>query len=132
MVNQEGTTIFLTTHYMDEADLHSYQVAIIDNGKIITSGTPAYLKNSLGEDILYLETTDNERAESILKAIDGIKNVQFEECRIILLSGADGTHLLPRVIQTLQEQRISVNAVNLKKPNMDDVFMHYTGRELRK
>lgn len=130
-VNAEGTSIFLTTHYMDEADELSDQIAIIDNGKIITSGTPDNLKNSLGEDIIYIETSANLAAEKILLTIPGVKKVQSSESRIVLLSGTDGTHLLPRIIETLTGHEISVQAVNLKKPNMDDVFIHYTGRELR-
>ena len=54
-VNKEGTTIFLTTHYMDEADLLSDQISIMDNGKIVISGTSWQLKNTLGQDIIYLE-----------------------------------------------------------------------------
>ncbi|HPY60510.1 MAG TPA: ATP-binding cassette domain-containing protein [Methanospirillum sp.] len=130
-VNAEGTTIFLTTHYMDEADELSDQIAIIDHGKIIATGTPASLKNSLGEDIIYLETTDNPAAIKVLMTIPGVKKVQSSGSRITLLSGTDGTHLLPRIIETLTGHSISVQAVNLKKPNMDDVFIHYTGRELR-
>lgn len=130
-VNAEGTTIFLTTHYMDEADELSDQIAIIDHGKIIITGTPGELKNSLGEDILYLETSDNKASESILSSIQGVKNIQCTDCRIVLLSGTDGAHLLPQVIRTLSENNIQVLSVNLKKPTMDDVFMHFTGRELR-
>ena len=130
-VNAEGTSIFLTTHYMDEADELSNQIAIIDHGRIITTGTPGDLKNGLGEDILYLETSDNKASEQILSPIPGIKNIQCADCRIVLLSGIDGAHLLPKVIKTLSDNNISVKSVNLKKPSMDDVFMHYTGRELR-
>lgn len=130
-VNNEGTTIFLTTHYMDEADELSDRIAILDNGTIIASGTPTELKNNLGEDILYLETSDNRAAEQIIRTIPGVKGLQCTDCRILLLSGTDGTHLLPSVIRILEEHAISVLSVNLKKPSMDDVFMHYTGRELR-
>jgi len=130
-VNAEGTTIFLTTHYMDEADEFSDQIAIIDHGKIIATGTPENLKNSLGEDILYLETSDNRAAEQILMRIPGVKEIKCTDRRMSLLSGTDGTHLLPHVISMLAGNNISVHSVNLKKPTLDDVFMHYTGKELR-
>ena len=130
-VNAEGTTIFLTTHYMDEADEFSDQIAIIDHGKIIATGTPENLKNSLGEDILYLETSDNRAAEQILMRIPGVKEIKCTDRRMSLLSGTDGTHLLPHVISMLAGNTISVHSVNLKKPTLDDVFMHYTGKELR-
>ena len=130
-VNNDGTTIFLTTHYMDEADSLSDQIAIIDNGIIIAQGTPSELKNSLGEDVIYLETSDNKTSEAILRRIPDIRNVQCGECRIVLLYAADGTHLLPIIFRILAEENISVISVNLKKPSMDDVFMRYTGKELR-
>jgi len=66
-VNNEGTTIFLTTHYMDEADHLSDRISIIDRGKIVISGTSWELKNTLGRDIIYLETNDNEAAIRRLK-----------------------------------------------------------------
>ena len=59
-VNDSGTTIFLTTHYMDEADLVSNWIDIVDHGKIIASGNPTKLKNALGNDMIYLETSDND------------------------------------------------------------------------
>ncbi|MDD3407892.1 MAG: ATP-binding cassette domain-containing protein, partial [Methanomicrobium sp.] len=71
-VNREGTTIFLTTHYMDETDRLSDRIAIIDKGKIIASGTPDELKESLGEDIIYLETKDNDKALEILRNFHGV------------------------------------------------------------
>ena len=58
-INQQDTTIFLTTHYMDEADQLSDRISIIDHGKIIVAGKPWELKNVLGEDLIYLETSDN-------------------------------------------------------------------------
>lgn len=130
-VNDEGTTIFLTTHYMDEADTLSDEIAIIDHGRIIANGTPADLKNSLGEDIIYLETSDNRSSEHLLQKMPGIHSIQCTDCHIMVLSGSDGTRLLPLVIRSLEDENIEVLSVNLKKPSMDDVFMHYTGRALR-
>jgi ABC-2 type transport system ATP-binding protein len=130
-VNREGTTIFLTTHYMDEADILSDRIAIIDNGKIIITGTPEELKNSLGEDIIYLETSDNKKAAEILKEHKGIKNAVLKDTLITLMAESDGTKLLPGILHLLEENNIESLSVNLKKPSMDDVFLHYTGRELR-
>lgn len=130
-VNDSGTTIFLTTHYMDEADLVSDWIDIIDHGKIITSGTPAKLKNDLGQDMIYLETTDNEAAAVMLKALKVIKEVKKTSKGLVITITADGSHCLPVIMGKLKDLGLNITTVNLKKPTLDDVFVHYTGRELR-
>ncbi|WOF17013.1 ATP-binding cassette domain-containing protein [Methanoplanus sp. FWC-SCC4] len=130
-VNKQGTTIFLTTHYMDEADTLSDRIGIIDHGKIIAMGTPESLKNGLGEDVIYITTSDNEKAILSIKGFPGIKESKKKDREIFVIAKEDGTKLLPHLIHRLEEENIDVLSVNLKKPSMDDVFMHYTGRELR-
>lgn len=130
-VNEEGTTIFLTTHYMDEADVLSDRISIIDHGRIIASGSPAELKNSLGEDIICLDSADRERTMAAVKKYDGIKTVTDSEEGLMIMTERDGTHMLPELMAGLNAEGIRISAVNLKKPSMDDVFMHYTGKELR-
>ncbi|HWQ62889.1 MAG TPA: ATP-binding cassette domain-containing protein [Methanospirillum sp.] len=130
-VNNEGTTVFMTTHYMDEADLLSDQIALIDHGKIVIQGTPAELKQSLGNDIVYLETSDNTRATEILRNLSGVRKISCYEGKLLITSEYDGTRLLPEIIREVNEGQIDVCAVNLKKPSMDDVFLHYTGTEMR-
>jgi ABC-2 type transport system ATP-binding protein len=131
MVNQEGTTIFMTTHYMDEADVLSDSIALIDHGTIITRGTPDELKSGLGNDIIYLETSDNTAASARIRDIPGITGIQPCDGRILVFSGNHGAEILPSIIRAVDEQGIMVRSVSLKKPSMDDVFMHYTGTELR-
>ncbi len=109
-VNEAGTTIFMTTHYMEEADMLSDRISIIDHGRIVVSGTPDELKNTLGEDVVYLETDDDERVREVLLGVEDVRSVTRSRVR-----GAG----------------IGIVSVNLKKPTMDDVFVHYTGRELR-
>src|SRR5512137_1181121 len=75
-VNDSGTTIFLTTHYMDEADLVSNWIDIVDHGKIIASGEPAALKNALGNDMIYLDTSDNRATEEMLRILKAVKSVK--------------------------------------------------------
>ena len=130
-VNNEGTTIFLTTHYMDEADLLSDRISIIDHGRIIASGTPAELKNSLGEDIICLEAPDRDIAKKTIAGFDGIKRITDTAEGLVIMTDKDGAHVLPEIISGLNNKGIRVSSVNLKKPSMDDVFMHYTGNELR-
>jgi ABC-2 type transport system ATP-binding protein len=130
-VNDEGTTIFLTTHYMDEADHLSDRISIIDQGKIIISGTSWELKNTLGQDIIYLETNDNETAIRLLRNIPSVRDVKTKKKAFVLMVNDDGTKVLPVVIDTLRNAGIDISTINLKKPSMDDVFVFYTGKDLR-
>lgn len=130
-INREGTTIFLTTHYMDEADQLSDRISIIDHGKIVVTGSPWELKNALGQDLIYLETSDNWSASDLLKKLESVKGVREKSKGIVIMVNVDGTHLLPEIMDKLRNGGIKIRAVNLKKPSMDDVFVHYTGRELR-
>jgi len=130
-VNEEGTTIFLTTHYMDEADNLSDRISIIDNGKIIATGKPWELKNALGQDIIYLETTDNPSAKSLLEGAGPVTGIARKGRGLVLTINEDGTRILPLIIEQLRSSGIGVSTVNLKKPSMDDVFVHYTGKEIR-
>jgi ABC-2 type transport system ATP-binding protein len=130
-VNNEGTTIFLTTHYMDEADQLSDRISIIDHGKIVISGTSWELKNTLGRDLIYLETNDNDAAIRLLKDLSPIRDIKIKSRGFVLLVNEDGTKVLPSVIDTLRNKGIEIGTINLKKPTMDDVFVFYTGKELR-
>jgi ABC-2 type transport system ATP-binding protein len=130
-VNSEGTTIFLTTHYMDEADRLSDRISIIDHGKIIISGTSYGLKNTLGRDLIYLETSDNESAIRILQGLPSVRDIKSKTKGFVLMVTEDGTKVLPVIIDALRGRGIELSTINLKKPSMDDVFVFYTGKELR-
>ncbi len=130
-VNESGTTIFLTTHYMDEADLVSDWINIIDHGKIIAAGTSLELKNTLGRDMIYLETSDDEAALMLLRTMEMVKEANRSTRGLAVTITTDGAHCLPIIIAMLRDEGIGVISVNLKKPTLDDVFVHYTGRELR-
>jgi len=131
MVNDSGTTIFLTTHYMDEADLVSNWIEIVDFGKIIASGTPIKLKDALGRDVIYLQTDNDDAATSIIKALKAVLNIKATSQGLVVTINADGTRCLPIVMSRLRESGIEIKSVNLKKPTLDDVFVHYTGRDIR-
>lgn len=129
-VNRAGTTIFLTTHYMDEADHLSDRISLVDGGRIVLQGRPIELKNALGRDLIYLETAEKERAAAVLAAMPAVKEVREKAKGVLLMTAADGTRLLPGVMAAMAEEGIRVTAVNMKKPSMDDVFVHFTGRAL--
>lgn len=130
-IKREGTTIFLTTHYMEEADQLSDRISIIDHGKIIVTGTADELKNKLGKDLIYLETSDNKVAADILRSIKSVKTVTEDTKSLRVMIGEDVTHVLPQIIEQMRRAGIEITTVNIKKPSMDDVFVHYTGHDLR-
>lgn len=130
-IKREGTTIFLTTHYMEEADQLSDRISIIDHGKIIVTGTADELKNKLGKDLIYLETSDNKVAADILRSIKSVKTVTEDTKSLRVIIGEDVTHVLPQIIEKIRNEGLEITTVNIKKPSMDDVFVHYTGHDLR-
>jgi ABC-2 type transport system ATP-binding protein len=130
-IKSSGTTIFLTTHYMEEADQLSDRISIIDHGKIIVTGTSDELKNKLGKDLIYLETSDNKVAADILRAIQSVKTVTEDTKSLRVMIGEDVTHVLPQIIEQIRQAGLEITTVNIKKPSMDDVFVHYTGHDLR-
>lgn len=130
-VNESGTTIFLTTHYMDEADGVSDWIDILDRGKIIASGEPARLKDALGRDMIYLDTSDNAKAERLLSGLKAVRSVKSGTAGIAVTINSDGTRCLPHIMSLLVSQGLDIVSVNLKKPTLDDVFVHYTGRDIR-
>ncbi len=130
-IKNEGTTIFLTTHYMEEADQLSDRISIIDYGKIIAVGTATELKNQLGKDIIHMETNDNKAAANVLRSLESVKGVKEDPEFLRVMIGVDATHVLPKIMDMMRQNEIEIEAVNIKKPSMDDVFVHYTGHGLR-
>ena len=130
-VNQEGVTIFLTTHYMDEADRLSDVIYIIDKGKIIASGTSEGLKNSIGKDMIYLETDNDKKATKILKEMKEINDVRNSSKGLVVSLKSEGTKFMPKLFDKIRNEGIEIKSINLKKPSLDDVFIQYTGRGLR-
>jgi len=122
---REGTTIFLTTHYMDEA-AKADRIAIIDYGKIIALDTPARLKASVGKDIITVSTDDNEAAFREIES--RYRTTARRTADSISFEVTGGEKFVPRVIRELGQKILSVN---LRRPTLDDVFLKLTGREIR-
>ena len=130
-INEEGTTIFLTTHYMDEADALSDRIEIIDYGRIIARGTSESLKDTLGKDMIYLNSADDSRAETVARAMADVTQVNKTSKGLELILSADGGNVMPAVLRAMAREGIEIVSVRMKKPSLDDVFVHYTGREMR-
>jgi len=121
---EEGVTIFLTTHYMDEAE-YAERIAIIDHGSVIAIDTPDALKASVGTDTVALETADDEAALTSLKRA-GYK-VERTEAGLTAFVADQEAAVGPIVMAA----RVPVRTVRAHRPTLDDVFLHFTGREIR-
>lgn len=125
-------TIFLTTHYMEEADQLCDRIGIIDNGKIQVIDTPENMKNAMGNEIISL-TFENENSEdflSQLSQIDLIKKINKDNNKFTLFVSS-GTEVIPKIFQISSALGIKITSISLTRPTLDDVFISYTGREIR-
>ncbi|HET6371061.1 MAG TPA: ABC transporter ATP-binding protein, partial [Nitrospiria bacterium] len=125
-------TIFLTTHYMDEADILCDRIAIVDYGKIIILDTPANLKRSLpsGDVVELLLDEGVEAPLEALKVLPYVRTAVTEQQHLRL--GVDnGAEAIPRLIGWFQEKGIRVASITLHQQSLEDVFIHYTGRSIR-
>jgi ABC-2 type transport system ATP-binding protein len=122
---EKGVTVFMTTHYMDEAEVCN-RIAIIDNGKIIASGSPDELKKGIGGDVVYLKTTDN--AESIRLLSERFSLTPTVEKEYIFIPVSRGDAWIPELIRALGERVLSVR---LQRPTLNDVFLKLTGKAIR-
>jgi ABC-2 type transport system ATP-binding protein len=123
-------TIVLTTHYMEEADKLSDRIAIMDYGKIVALDTSAKLKGTLEGDVITVKTKDAERLSSILAEKITIQKTHIIDDKIEF-TVRDGKVLLPRIVEVAAQNNIYVDSVSLREPNLEDVFLHYTGRAIR-
>jgi len=127
---KEGITIILTTHYMDEADNVCNKIAIIDRGKIIAIDTPQNLKNGLGGDVVSIKCGASAACAEKLSKISWVKSTLLHD-GFIDVSVEKGEEKIPKIIQMMQKEGIAIESVSLRKPSLDDVFLHYTGRTIR-
>ncbi len=126
-----GTTVFLTTHYLEEADALCDRVLIIDNGRIIASGAPEELKRQISGDVVTLSVTgDMAVAEQKLAAEPGVRDIAVDG-RAIRLSVEQGEEALPGLLRVLDGAGLSLTSIQLARPTLDDVFLTLTGRSLR-
>jgi ABC-2 type transport system ATP-binding protein len=122
---REDITIFLTTHYMDEAE-HCDRIAIIDHGKIIVTDTPEALKASVGKDRVQIQTEDDPAAIAALRDRFGIEAGMHDDA--VTFPVDEGERFVPRLFAELG---VPIRSVSVARPTLDDVFMSYTGRTIR-
>jgi ABC-2 type transport system ATP-binding protein len=131
-LNKESdVTIILTTHYMEEADFLCERVAIMDKGKFVAQDSPLKLKDILGGDVVSLEIEGEMDALSIqMENLDWIKTLAKHDHHLSLTM-EKGERRIPELISLATENGATVTCVNLRKPSLEDVFLHYTGRTIR-
>ncbi len=133
---EEGMTIFVTTHYMEEADALCDQVAIIDHGRIMALDTPGALKARIGGDLVTVRFAgDVGKVDVLLDVIRGLPRVREVN------AGEDGIHrivveqhgdqLVPEIVRVADEHGVEVQSIRLKRPTLDDVYLHFTGHAMR-
>ena len=122
---QTGLTIFMTTHYMEEAEWCD-RIAVIDRGTIVALGTPDELKSQVGGDVVVLQTSDNATAATQIAAAHGLTAVRDGD--VLRIEVPDGAAFVPSLITSVS---VPVVSVAVRRPSLDDVFLKLTGRAIR-
>lgn len=135
-LNEQGTTVFLTTHYLEEADSLCNRVAIVDHGTVIVCDSPAVLKYELAGDIIILgmsDLNDGEKAVQLLANHNAIKEMKIIDAMVyVYLKRESGREkLLPEIMKLLTQNNLSIASVQFSRPTLDDVFLKLTGRTMR-
>jgi ABC-2 type transport system ATP-binding protein len=130
-MHERGTTVFLTTHYLDEADVLCDRVAIIDHGRIVALGTPEELKRAIAGDVVTFSIAgDQQRALDLVKDQEFVREARLEE-GFVQLYVDRGEVAMPAILRLLDTQGLRLTSVELHRPSLDDVFLRQTGRSLR-
>jgi ABC-2 type transport system ATP-binding protein len=132
LAQQESLTILLTTHYLEEADRLAERVAIMSQGKIVVEGTPEELKANLRGELVTVEVGDTngsiEDAAEIVRSLDGATEVGVDG-RLVRARVPNGAQAIPAILSTLDGRGFRVESVTTARPSLDDVYLHYTGRD---
>ena len=128
-----GMSIFLTTHYMEEADKLCDNISIIDHGKIKVTGSPKSLKSSLGNEVVLFEIDSEIKLDNLvfeIRKILTVKEISTDGLAVTVFT-TSGDQLIPQIFQHASNLGVKIETISLTKPTLDDVFLSYTGRELR-
>ncbi|MBS7646122.1 MAG: ATP-binding cassette domain-containing protein [Candidatus Bathyarchaeia archaeon] len=125
-----GMTLFMTTHYLEEADALCDRVAIIDHGEIIVTGSPSELKDSLGGDIITISIREDMDVSEIIRSVEHVKEVRSEDGAYRVKAEA-GEVAAPLIIEALRRKGYTVTKLSLTEPTLNEVYLEYTGRAIR-
>jgi ABC-2 type transport system ATP-binding protein len=130
LAREESLTILLTTHYLEEADELADRLAIVSRGQVVVEGTPRELKATLRGDAVHLELADGRAGDArrVLERL-GATPEQGGDGRTLVSRVENGNRALPGILSALEQEGIGVESVGVSRPTLDDVYLHYTGRE---
>jgi len=123
----DGTTLLLTTQYLEEADVLAERLAVIDRGLVIAEGTPGELKARLGSTVLEVGFDDDESARAAVAVIGAVAPGGDLHGRVLHITVDDGPKVAMEVLRALDQARLSVGGLALREPSLDDVFLTLTG-----
>ncbi|MFY1675220.1 ATP-binding cassette domain-containing protein [Plantactinospora sp. WMMB334] len=127
----EGMTIFITTHYLDEADALCDRIAIMDHGEVVAEGTPAELKREISGDVVLVATPSAQKAGKVLETEPYVTRLETPDEGGLRLYVNDGARDMPRILRAFDAAGIALDSIELHRPSLDDVFLTKTGRSLR-
>ncbi len=127
-LREAGTSVLLSTHYLDEADALCDRLMIVDHGTVVAEGTPSALKREVSGDVITLRVSEPERAAETLKPLARETRVDDDLLRVYV---DDGEHTLPALLRALEERGLGLTSIALDRSTLDDVFLAKTGRSLR-
>jgi len=127
---KEKITIFLTTHYMEEADYLCGRVAIIDYGKILVIDKPSKLKNKIGKDVITISCSNSKLCGDLLRREKWVESIKIHDSNITI-GIKEVEKKLPLIIRIAERNKIKIKSIDIRKPTLEDVFLYYTGRKIR-
>ncbi len=129
----EGMTVFITTHYLDEADALCDRIAIMDHGEIVAEGTPAELKREISGEVVIvgLDAPSTPRAAELLDTEAYVSKLETVDEGGLRLYVDEGATAIPQVLRRLDHAGLDLRSIELHRPSLDDVFLTKTGRSLR-
>ncbi|WP_027342638.1 daunorubicin resistance protein DrrA family ABC transporter ATP-binding protein [Hamadaea tsunoensis] len=129
-LREEGMTVFITTHYLEEADALCDRIAIMDHGQIVAEGTPDSLKQEISGDVVNIGLSDTTRASDVLGSAEFVRKLETTDNGVRLYVDEAGT-AIPLILRALDGEGIALGTIELHRPSLDDVFLTKTGRTLR-
>jgi ABC-2 type transport system ATP-binding protein len=130
-LRETGTTVFLTTHYLEEADALADHLAIIDHGRIVAEGTADELKRQVAGDVITLGVDGaRERVLQLVEAQPYVREASAED-ELVRLYVDRGDAVVPSLLRLLDSAGLSPQTITVSRPSLDDVFLRQTGRSLR-
>jgi len=125
-----GMTIFMTTHYLEEADTLCDRIAIIDYGKIVVTGAPSELKDKLGGDIITISIKEKVDVIELIRSVEHVKDVKNEN-GVYRIKAEVGEVTAPLIIEALRMKGYTVTRLSLTEPTLNEVYLEYTGKAMR-